>query len=206
MWRSHMVIGASAWLGLQTLADPVTGTGLDWRERACGAVVAAGAALLCDLDTPSSRLANTLGPITRTAARLIGRVFGGHRHGTHSIAFCALTGALSTLTFATAQPVHITDTVTVSVGELAALAVVYLAAALSASALLRVPRRERRDDRPADHDRRRRGSPERGAAQRGGHDRLRITPARRPAHTRGHRAVVAAVTAARLPATHPAHR
>jgi membrane-bound metal-dependent hydrolase YbcI (DUF457 family) len=137
MWRSHMVLGASSWLAAQAAATAVSSTTLDSAQRASGALVAAGAALLCDLDTPSSRLANTLGPITRTTARLIGRVFGGHRHGTHSIAFCALTGALSTLTFATAQPVHITDTVTVSVGELAALAVVYLAGALSANALLR---------------------------------------------------------------------
>jgi membrane-bound metal-dependent hydrolase YbcI (DUF457 family) len=136
MWRSHMVLGASSWLAAQTAATAVSSTTLDSAQRASGALVAAGAALLCDLDTPTSRLANTLGPITRTTARLIGRVFGGHRHGTHSIAFCLLTGALSTLTFTTAQPVHITDTVTLSVGELAALAVVYLAAALSAGALL----------------------------------------------------------------------
>ena len=95
MWRSHMVIGASSWLGLQTLAGPLTGDALDWRERACGAVIAAGGALVCDMDTPDSRLANALGPLTRLAARGIGRVFGGHRQGTHSLVFCGAIGLLA---------------------------------------------------------------------------------------------------------------
>lgn len=137
MWRSHMVIGASSWLALQTLTGPVTGTPLDMRERACGAVVAAGAALLCDMDTPASRLANTLGPVTRTAARLIGRVCGGHRHGTHSLLFCATVAALSTLTLAHADVVRFGD-VMLTVGQLAALAIAYIAASLSVTGLLRL--------------------------------------------------------------------
>jgi membrane-bound metal-dependent hydrolase YbcI (DUF457 family) len=113
----------------------VTGTGLDWRERACGAVIAAGGALLCDLDTPTSRLAQSLGPVTRLFARAIGRVFGGHRHGTHSLAFCALIGMLSALALTQDQVVRLGAGVTPTVGQLAALAIAYVACALSVALL-----------------------------------------------------------------------
>jgi membrane-bound metal-dependent hydrolase YbcI (DUF457 family) len=136
MWRSHMIVGASSWLGAQTLAGPLTGSGLDTRERACGALIAAGAALLCDIGTPSSRLANALGAVTRLAARLVGRAFGGHRHGTHSLLFCAAVGALSALALTQREVIAIGAGVTVSAGQLAALAIGYLAAALSVTALL----------------------------------------------------------------------
>jgi membrane-bound metal-dependent hydrolase YbcI (DUF457 family) len=134
MWRSHMVIGASSWLATQALAGPVTGTPLDWRQRACGTVIAAGGALLCDLDTPTSRLAHSLGPVTRLFARAIGRVFGGHRHGTHSLAFCALVGALSALALTQDQVIRL-GAVTLTVGQLVALAIAYLSSALSVALL-----------------------------------------------------------------------
>lgn len=136
MWRSHMVVGASSWLAAQTLAGPLLGAPLESTQRACGATVAAGAALLCDMDTPGSRLANTLGPVTRLAARLIGRAFGGHRHGTHSLLFCAAVGALSTITLAQGELVALSPTVTLSVSDIAALAIAYLTAALSLGGLL----------------------------------------------------------------------
>jgi membrane-bound metal-dependent hydrolase YbcI (DUF457 family) len=135
MWRSHMVLGASTWLAAQASAGPLTGTALDWREQACGAVIAAGGALLCDIDTPSSRLANTLGPITRLLARLVGRAFGGHRHGTHSLAFCAAVGALSAFALADGQVVRVGAGATVTVGQLAALVIAYLATALAVGLL-----------------------------------------------------------------------
>jgi membrane-bound metal-dependent hydrolase YbcI (DUF457 family) len=135
MWRSHMVIGASSWLAVQALADPVSGIALDWREQACGAVVAAGGALLCDLDTPNSRLAQSLGPVTRVAARVSGWVFGGHRVGTHSLAFCALIGALSTLALTQGELVRLPGGPAVTVGQLVALAIAYLASALSVALL-----------------------------------------------------------------------
>ena len=136
MWRSHMIVGASSWLAAQTLAGPLTGTALDTPGRACGAVIAAGAALLCDMDTPNSRLSNALGPVTRITARLVGRAFGGHRHGTHSLIFCAAVGALSATALARGELVAIGAGVTLSAGQLAALAIGYLAAALSVAALL----------------------------------------------------------------------
>jgi membrane-bound metal-dependent hydrolase YbcI (DUF457 family) len=123
MWRSHMVVGASSWLAVQTLAGPLLGAPVNTSEQACGAAVAAGAALLCDMDTPGSRLANTLGPATRLLARLIGRAFGGHRHGTHSLLFCTGVGALSAVTLAQGALVHVSAGVTLSVGQIAALVI-----------------------------------------------------------------------------------
>jgi membrane-bound metal-dependent hydrolase YbcI (DUF457 family) len=136
MWRSHMVVGASSWLAAQTLAGPLLDAPLNTSQQTCGAVLAAGAALLCDMDTPTSRLANTLGPATRLAARLIGRAFGGHRHGTHSLIFCAAVGALSALALADGELVHVSAGVRLSVGQVAALVMAYLAAALSVGGLL----------------------------------------------------------------------
>jgi membrane-bound metal-dependent hydrolase YbcI (DUF457 family) len=131
MWRSHMVIGASTWLALQTLGGPLTGTALNSREQACGAVIAAGGALLCDLDTPNSRLAQSLGPVTRLAARAIGRVFGGHRVGTHSLTFCAIVGVFSALALSTGEILRVSAQVTLTVGQLVALAIAYLSSALT---------------------------------------------------------------------------
>ena len=136
MWRSHMVIGASSWLGLQALTGPLTGDALDWRERACGAVIAAGGALVCDLDTPTSRLANALGPLTRVTARGVGRLFGGHREGTHSLLFCSATGLLAAALIAQQHVVQLGAGVTLRVGELSALAIAYVATALSVALLL----------------------------------------------------------------------
>jgi membrane-bound metal-dependent hydrolase YbcI (DUF457 family) len=138
MWRSHMVIGASSWLGLQALAGPLTGSGLDWRERACGAVIAAGGALVCDMDTPDSRLANALGPLTRLAARGIGHASGGHRQGTHSLMFCSATGLLAAVLIAQQHVVQLGAGVALTVGELGALAIAYAATALTVALLLPV--------------------------------------------------------------------
>jgi membrane-bound metal-dependent hydrolase YbcI (DUF457 family) len=60
-----------------------------------GTAVAAAAGLLPDLDHPNSTIAHTLGPITGVLARVVARLSGGHRHGTHSLigvtAFTLLT-------------------------------------------------------------------------------------------------------------------
>jgi membrane-bound metal-dependent hydrolase YbcI (DUF457 family) len=135
MWRSHMVVGASSWLAVQALVGPLTASELTWREQACGAVVAAGGALLCDLDTPESRLAHALGPVTRLLARVIGRVFGGHRVGTHSLIFCALIGALSVLALAQDEVVRLPGDVTLSAGQLVALAIACVTGALMVALL-----------------------------------------------------------------------
>lgn len=87
MGTSHAISGAAAWTAL-TATQP-WGAGLllelsGWRLGA-GALLAAGAALLPDLDHPSATAARALPPITQHAARLVSSISGGHRHGTHSI-------------------------------------------------------------------------------------------------------------------------
>ena len=99
-------------------------------------MIAAGAALLCDIDTPTSRLAQTLGPITRLAAHVIGRVFGGHRQGTHSLAFCAAVTATSALALAQPEVIHIGTHDTVTAGQLVALIIGFFATSLAVAVLL----------------------------------------------------------------------
>jgi len=45
----------------------------------------AGAAVLPDIDHPSSTLARSFGFLTHSFAWLAGRISGGHRHGTHTL-------------------------------------------------------------------------------------------------------------------------
>src|SRR5262245_16859969 len=57
----------------------------------------AGAAVLPDLDHPDSTLAHAFGPLTRLFAWLVGKVAGGHRHGTHSLLGVAVFTAIAWL-------------------------------------------------------------------------------------------------------------
>lgn len=137
MWRSHMVVGASTGLlTMQALAGPLTGTPLDTRDLAYATAIAAGGSLLCDMDTRNSRLAHSLGPVTQLAATGIGRLFGGHRHGTHSPVFCVAVGAVSATALAQPELVHVTAGVTLTIGQLVALAIGFLAAALAVALVL----------------------------------------------------------------------
>lgn len=57
----------------------------------------AGAAVLPDIDHPSSTLARSFGFLTRSAAWTVGKVSGGHRHGTHSLMGAAVFTGLAWL-------------------------------------------------------------------------------------------------------------
>jgi membrane-bound metal-dependent hydrolase YbcI (DUF457 family) len=50
-----------------------------------GAIVAAGAALLPDADHRSASIAHSLPPVSEWVCRVLGRLAGGHRNGTHSL-------------------------------------------------------------------------------------------------------------------------
>jgi membrane-bound metal-dependent hydrolase YbcI (DUF457 family) len=93
--RSHALVGAAVWLA----AAPPVAAALDHPltpvETLTGALLCGGAALLPDIDHPSSTVARTLGPITQIAARGVAAVSGGHRHATHSLLGCALFAALA---------------------------------------------------------------------------------------------------------------
>lgn len=88
MGHSHATSGALAWAGL-VCAAPLVGVHPHWGAILAGLLSTAGAALLPDLDHPEATAALVFGPPSRALARLVHRLSGGHRHGTHSLLFCA---------------------------------------------------------------------------------------------------------------------
>ena len=55
------------------------------QHMAVAAAVAAGAAVLPDIDHRDTSVASSFGFVSEAFAWLVGRVSGGHRHGTHSL-------------------------------------------------------------------------------------------------------------------------
>lgn len=84
MGRTHAASGAVAFLVVLPLlsqADlPLTPLTVP-----VGALAAAGAATMPDLDHPQATVSRSLGPATVGLARLVGWLTGGHRGGTHSL-------------------------------------------------------------------------------------------------------------------------
>jgi membrane-bound metal-dependent hydrolase YbcI (DUF457 family) len=62
---------------------------------AVGTVVAAGAGILPDFDHPRATPARAFGPLSAALAWTVGKLAGGHRHGTHSIIGTAVFVALA---------------------------------------------------------------------------------------------------------------
>lgn len=113
MGRAHAASGAAGWLaacaGLAVLEQPVT-----MSTVVVGAAVSAGAALVPDIDHPSSTVARTIGPITQLLARGFSRLAagvrmascdhcerrpsrGGHRALSHTAVFAVVLGGLVSL-------------------------------------------------------------------------------------------------------------
>lgn len=114
MGRSHALSGAAGWLALAPPLATAADIPMDPAALAAGAVVTAGAALLPDLDHPSSTVARALGPVSQLLAVAIATLAGGHRQATHSLAFVA--AAAGGLWAATLTPAA--DVITVAVGGL----------------------------------------------------------------------------------------
>lgn len=127
MGRSHSLSGTTAWSAAVALAPPVVHARLGTPVLLAGLLATAGAALLPDLDHPGGTIANTLGPVSRSATRIVHRLSGGHRQATHSLAFAAGTFCA---TAAATRYGH----------QAAALAVLFLLYAFAFRAL-RMPRR-----------------------------------------------------------------
>jgi membrane-bound metal-dependent hydrolase YbcI (DUF457 family) len=136
--RSHAISGVTGWLTLCAGAS-LAGHPRQPATIVVGACVAAGGALLPDLDHPQSTVAHTLGPITRLAARATSRLadaiqdatcghcrdddHNGHRAATHTALAALLLGAvIAGLCAAGGRP--------------AGLAVVFLSSALGARGAL----------------------------------------------------------------------
>lgn len=116
MGAHHAASGAAVWLALTTqfevalgavhqllpaVPDSVTvGMGLlDLTPTAvvAGAMVTAGAALVPDADHRHATIANSLPPLSNIMCIQVGRLSGGHRHGTHSVLGLAVFVAIAAL-------------------------------------------------------------------------------------------------------------
>jgi membrane-bound metal-dependent hydrolase YbcI (DUF457 family) len=80
MGHTHALSGATAFLAASSLLHLGSPAAV-----AVGAVCAAGAALLPDLDHPSASPARAFGPASWLLSRTVCWVSGGHRHATHSV-------------------------------------------------------------------------------------------------------------------------
>jgi membrane-bound metal-dependent hydrolase YbcI (DUF457 family) len=107
MARVHALGGGVGWLVLAPPAAALLWRPLTPAELAAGTLVSAGAGMINDLDHEDALIATTLGPVTRLAARGLGRLAGGHRWGTHTLLFCAAAGFASQALTATAELVAI---------------------------------------------------------------------------------------------------
>ena len=87
------MLGASGWLAAGVPALDAMGHSLSVPEIAAGTVVAAGAAMLPDLDHPQATVSHSLGKVTETISHFFAKAMGGHRNGSHSLLFAALVGA-----------------------------------------------------------------------------------------------------------------
>ncbi|WP_287930444.1 metal-dependent hydrolase [Arthrobacter sp.] len=104
MGPHHAACGAAAWLALTTRFHVDTGgaaavlpflpdgfdVGLGLLHVGAagvlaGTIVTAGAALLPDADHRNATIAHSLPPVSNAMCIQVGRLSGGHRHGTHSL-------------------------------------------------------------------------------------------------------------------------
>jgi membrane-bound metal-dependent hydrolase YbcI (DUF457 family) len=100
MGYTHALSGTAAWLAAVPLVtnEALLGSyavSLSAEQVVAGAVVCAGAALLPDIDHHDGTIANAYGPVTQVLCKVVGKVSGGHRHATHSLAFAAGAGYLT---------------------------------------------------------------------------------------------------------------
>lgn len=118
MGPTHAVSGVAGWLLVAPVIATVTGTAIGPGEMAVASVVASGAAMLPDIDMPSSTVARAFGWPSRLAAGLVALVAsgvyeatrtrrdpagsGGHRTLTHTLAFAVAIGVCVAALCATA--------------------------------------------------------------------------------------------------------
>jgi len=83
------------WLLIVPAAAGLVAAPAEGKALLAGTIVAAGAALLPDLDHPESTVAHTLGPVSAGLSRGVSLLAGGHRQATHSIAFAVAAGLVT---------------------------------------------------------------------------------------------------------------
>lgn len=86
MGGSHAISGSAAWVAITSTGPLMLGIHpLPPQGILLGAIITGGAALLPDFDHHSGTVAYSLPPLTKSMARVVARISGGHRHGTHSL-------------------------------------------------------------------------------------------------------------------------
>src|ERR1017187_9031996 len=86
MGRSHLMLGAAGFLGAEAVMPSLVGTApLGVAQLAAGTLVACGAAMIPDIDHPEATLAHSLPPVSNVVSRVVNKLAGGHRKGTHSL-------------------------------------------------------------------------------------------------------------------------
>lgn len=116
--RNHAASGALVGLAVaDPLAHSLGHPALSPLALAGDALVAAGFALLPDIDEPNSTVSRKLGAISRAASAATSRVAGGHRQATHSLLFAgvAFAGAELASRFVYGAPVVIWGALALSV-------------------------------------------------------------------------------------------
>jgi membrane-bound metal-dependent hydrolase YbcI (DUF457 family) len=139
MGRSHAVSGGSVWLA-GCAALTAAGVAIDPATIAVGGLVAAGSALLPDMDHPGATVAHALGPATRLAARGVSWLGDWLRDHTCGCCTTSTTGGHRTITHTAVGAVVAGLTVALLgglAGRRAAVVVVFVAAALAVRGMLR---------------------------------------------------------------------
>lgn len=90
MGKSHLLLGSAGYLAVGVPILEASGHQTTLVEIGAGTIVAAGAAMLPDLDHPQATVARSLGPVTEILSKFVAKIAGGHRNGTHSFLACAL--------------------------------------------------------------------------------------------------------------------
>lgn len=123
MGASHAVSGAAAWLFIAGSVPTTLGLvdGVDGPALGVGIIVAAGAALLPDIDHRNGTIAHSLPPVSTIAARVTEKLSGGHRKGTHSVLGLAIAVAWAFLAALIAIPVGAHGSYYVGAGVFAVL-------------------------------------------------------------------------------------
>lgn len=103
MGYSHAVSGALAAAALVAI-EHATGHTVNLPTTAVSVIATAGAAMIPDTDHPEASAAHIAGPVSRLICKGIARASGGHRHGTHTLAFAlGAGGASAALSFVAAR-------------------------------------------------------------------------------------------------------
>jgi len=104
--KNHAVVGCAVWLTYiavsarsfpghhETIFPDSGGTAGSVAALGLSTIVAAGSAVLPDLDEPEATAAKTFGAVGRGGAKTLRWFAGGHRQRTHTLAFAALVGLL----------------------------------------------------------------------------------------------------------------